>query len=137
VKQKIATELVVGDVICRDQYMAQILRGPYPQVDMFGRPMLGFWLRIVSGPDRVGEEGEHMYGSAGVAMVRSAAEAIPLQRHARNEIIQKFTELIFAFNRYVTEYPDAKELARLMGQGPALSEARYQFERATAPDEDP
>ncbi len=103
---------------------------------MFGRPMLGFWLRIVSGPDRVGEEGKHMYGPGGVAMVRSAAEALPLQRHARNEIIQKFTELIFAFNRYVTEYPDSNELARLAGQGPALTEARYQFERATARDED-
>jgi len=58
------------------------------------------------------------------------------KRDARNEVIQKFPETIAAFNRYVTEFPDGHELARLSGQGPILCEARYQFERATAPDED-
>lgn len=56
---------------------------------------------------------------------------------ARNEVIQKFTETISAFNKYVDEFPDGEERLRLIGQGPKLCDARYQFERATAPDEDP
>lgn len=49
---------------------------------------------------------------------------------ARNEVIQKFTETISAFNRYMEEFSDREELMRLMGQGPALIEARYQFSPA-------
>jgi len=65
-----ARRLAIGDVIAHDDYGAEVLRGPYPAKDLFGRRMLGFWLRIVSGPDRSGDEGEYQFGESGLASVR-------------------------------------------------------------------
>ncbi len=59
-----------GDLIVHDDYTAEIMRGPYLARDLFGRRMLGFWLRIVEEPDRVGDEGEYQFGEAGQATVR-------------------------------------------------------------------
>lgn len=64
-------------------------------------------------------------------------EWLAMKSRARNEVIAKFTETIHAFNKYIEEWPDSDERARLVGQHPELVGARYRFERATAADEEP
>ncbi len=61
--------ITVGHIIRRDDYLVQIIDGPSTIADMFGRPMLSFEGRIESGPDRVGEIGDLMYGPRGVVQV--------------------------------------------------------------------
>jgi len=129
-RTKKAAALAVGDTICRDEYTAVILRGPYPSADMFGRKMLGFWLKITSGPDRLGEEGEHMFGPDGLAVILSVRTP---KSDARNEVIQKFTEAILALGAYADRFPYRER----QGQLEALEELRDMFERSTAPNEDP
>jgi hypothetical protein len=69
-----ADKLRPGDVINpREHYESPskrhhvlILEGPFCKKDLFGRGMIGYKGRIIAGPDRIGDEGELMYGPGGV-----------------------------------------------------------------------
>jgi hypothetical protein len=55
----------------------------------------------------------------------------------RNHVIAEFDRTVVALQGYIEQVDDSKELARLCGILPELRDVRHQFERATAPDEDP
>lgn len=69
-----ADTLHPGDVINPDaaydslarRYHVLILEGPYPRKGFLVRDLIGFKGRIITGPDRIGDEGELLYGPGGV-----------------------------------------------------------------------
>lgn len=53
----------------------------------------------------------------------------------RHDVIAKFDAVVRALDEYINQ-AGRGEAVRLVGQLPALREARAEFERATAPDEE-
>jgi hypothetical protein len=54
----------------------------------------------------------------------------------RNDVIAKFDDVANALRKYIEGVADSGERARLVGVLPRLRDVAYEFERATAPDED-
>lgn len=48
------------------RYHVLILEGPYPKKGFLVRGLFAFKGRIIAGPDRIGDEGELLYGPGGV-----------------------------------------------------------------------
>jgi hypothetical protein len=67
-----AYTVLPGDVINPQEtsptrrYHVLILEGPYPRKGFLVRDLFAFKGRIIAGPDRIGDEGELLYGPGGV-----------------------------------------------------------------------
>lgn len=55
---------------------------------------------------------------------------------ARNAVVAAFDDALRVLRWYTETHPDAEERARLVGVEPDLSDVRYRFERATAPEDE-
>jgi hypothetical protein len=54
----------------------------------------------------------------------------------RNDTIAALDVAVVAVGAYIEQVTDSAERARLVGVLPDLRDARYRFERATAPEEE-
>lgn len=71
-----AETLRVGDVVSfypAHPHTAEVVSAREPWQDRFGQRLFRYKMKIVSGPDRIGDEGYHSYGIGGfVRVVRRA-----------------------------------------------------------------
>jgi hypothetical protein len=68
--------------------------------------------------------------------LQPATGAEAAKSRARNNTIAAFDDTLNALRSYIERYPDSEERVRLLGAEPALRDVRYQFERATAPEDE-
>ena len=67
-----AETLQLGDVVSFYPYAphtAEVIGDREPVQDRFSRDLFRYRMRIISGPNRIGDEGYHLYGPGGKARV--------------------------------------------------------------------